>query len=78
MQRVLETMSSTYVGRGRVAHKAVSPLVRLVRHMANPDIPNDHMVTKAAYRGRTFNLEHRRWSGGRPARYPAMFHRCPV
>jgi len=54
-------MSSTYVGR--VAHKAVGPLVRLVRRMSNPDIPNDHTVTKVAYRGRTFNLEHRRWSG---------------
>ena len=60
MQRVLNLVTSTYVGR--VAHKAVSPLVHLMRHISHPDIPNDHAVTKVAYRGRTFNLEHRRWS----------------
>jgi FkbM family methyltransferase len=32
--------------------------------MSHPDIPDDHTVTKVAYRGRTFNLEHRRWSEG--------------
>ena len=60
MQRVLEVVSSTFVGR--VAHKAVSPFIHLVRHISHPDIPNDHTFTKVAYRGRTFNLEHRRWS----------------
>jgi FkbM family methyltransferase len=60
MQRVLQRMSSTYIGR--IAHKAVSPLVHLVRHFSNPDIPNHHTVTKVAYRGRSFILEHRRWS----------------
>jgi FkbM family methyltransferase len=60
MQRVLEVVYSTFVGR--VAHKAVSPFIHLLRRISNPDIPNDHSFTKVAYRGRTFNLEHRRWS----------------
>jgi FkbM family methyltransferase len=58
--RVLERVTSTFVGR--VAHRAISPLVHLVRHFSNPDIPNEHTVTRVAYRGRSFNLEHRRWS----------------
>jgi hypothetical protein len=33
-----------------------------LRRISNPDIPNEHTITKVAYRGRTFNLEHRRWS----------------
>jgi FkbM family methyltransferase len=60
MQRALELVTSTSIGR--FAHKAVSPFVRLLRRISNPDIPNDHVITKVAYRGRTFNLEHRRWS----------------
>jgi FkbM family methyltransferase len=60
MQRALELVTSTSIGR--VAHKAVSPFVRLLRRISNPDIPNDHVITKVAYRGCTFNLEHRRWS----------------
>jgi FkbM family methyltransferase len=60
MQRVLEVVSSTFVGR--VAHKAVSPFIHLARRISHPDIPNDHAFTKVAYRGHTFNLEHRRWS----------------
>jgi FkbM family methyltransferase len=60
MPRVLEAVSSTFFGRA--AHKAVSPFVHLARHISHPDIPNDHTFTKVAYRGRTFNLEHRRWS----------------
>jgi FkbM family methyltransferase len=60
MQRVLEVVTSNPFGRA--AHKAVSPLIRLLRRISNPDIPNDHTVTKVAYRGRTFNLELRRWS----------------
>jgi FkbM family methyltransferase len=60
MQRILEMVTSTYLGR--VAHKTVSPLVRRLRRISNPDIPNDHVITKVAYRGRNFNLEHRRWS----------------
>jgi FkbM family methyltransferase len=60
MQRVLDLVSSTYVGRA--AHKIVSPLVRLARRISNPDIPSDHTVTRVSYRGRTFNLVHRRWS----------------
>jgi FkbM family methyltransferase len=47
---------------GRAAHKAISPLVRRLRRISNPDIPNDHTIAKVAYRGRTFNLELRRWS----------------
>jgi FkbM family methyltransferase len=47
---------------GRAAHKAVSPVVHLFRRMSYPDIPNEHAITKVAYRGRSFNLEHRRWS----------------
>jgi FkbM family methyltransferase len=60
MQQVLELVTSTYFGRA--AHKAVSPLVHLFRRISNPNIPNDHTITKVAYRGHTFNLEHRRWS----------------
>jgi len=60
MQRVVELLSSTYIGR--VAHKTVSPFIRLARRISNPDIPNDHTVTQVAYRDRTFNLVHRRWS----------------
>jgi FkbM family methyltransferase len=60
MQRVLERVTSTFVGR--VAHKAASPFVHLLRRIWNPDIPEDHTFTRVAYRGRTFNLEHRRWS----------------
>ena len=60
MQQVLELVTSSYFGRA--AHKAVSPLVHLFRRISNPDIPNDHTITKVAYRGHTFNLEHRRWS----------------
>jgi FkbM family methyltransferase len=60
MQRVLEVVSSTFVGR--VAHKAVSPFIHLARRISHPDIPNDHTFTKVAHRGHTFNLEHRRWS----------------
>ena len=60
MQRVLDVVTSTFVGR--VAHKTVSPIVQLWRRISNPDIPNDHTFTKVSHRGRTFNLEHRRWS----------------
>lgn len=60
MQRVLNLVTSNPFGRA--AHKAVSPVVHLFRRMSNPDIPNEHAITKVAYRGRTFNLEHRRWS----------------
>jgi FkbM family methyltransferase len=60
MQRVLNLVVSTPFGR--IAHKAVSPLVHLVRQISHPDVPNDHAVSKVTYRGRTFNLEHRRWS----------------
>jgi len=60
MQRVLELVTSNPFGRA--AYKAVSPLVHLFRRISNPDIPNDHTTTRVAYRGRTFNLEHRRWS----------------
>jgi len=61
MQRPLELIASSYIGR--VAHKTLSPLVHLARHISNPDIPNHHTVTRVSYRGRHFNLEHRRWSG---------------
>lgn len=60
MQRVVELVTSNPLGRA--AHKAISPLVRKLRSISNPGIPNDHTVTKVAYRGRTFNLELRRWS----------------
>lgn len=60
MQRALNLVTSTYIGR--VAHKTVGPLVRLARRISNPDIPNDHTVTRVSYRGRTFNLVHRRWT----------------
>ncbi|HWW98296.1 MAG TPA: FkbM family methyltransferase [Edaphobacter sp.] len=60
MQRVMDLVTST--GFGRVAHKTVSPLIHLLRRISNPDISNDHIITRVAYRGRTFNLEHRRWS----------------
>ncbi len=36
----------------------------LFRRISNPDVPSDHTITKVAYRGRTFNLLHRRWNGG--------------
>ena len=62
MQRVLELVTSNPVGR--VAHKTVSPFVRLFRRLSNPEVPSDHTITKVAYRGRTFNLLHRRWNGG--------------
>src|SRR5882672_9961993 len=60
MQQVLELVTSSYFGRA--AHKAVSPFVHPFRRISNPNIPNDHTITKVAYRGQTFNLEHRRWS----------------
>jgi FkbM family methyltransferase len=60
MQRALELVTSTPIGR--VAYKTVSPFVRLARRISNPDIPNDHALTKVTYRGRTFNLLHRRWT----------------
>lgn len=60
MQRVSELVLSNPFGR--VATRAVSPFVRLVRRISHPDVPNDHMVTKVSYRGRTFNLVHRRWT----------------
>src|SRR5260370_33764880 len=60
MQRVLELATSTHFGRA--AHKVVSPLIHLLRHVSSPYIPNEHIITTVAYRGRTFNLEHRRWS----------------
>jgi FkbM family methyltransferase len=60
MQRVLNLVTSNPFGRA--AHKAVSPVVHLFRRMSYPDIPNEHAITRVAYRGRSFNLEHRRWS----------------
>jgi FkbM family methyltransferase len=60
MQRVPELVTSNPFGRA--AHKAVSPVVRLFRRMSHPDIPNEHAITRVTYRGRTFSLEHRRWS----------------
>ena len=47
---------------GRLAYRAARPLIRFARRTANPGLPNDRKITKVAYRGREFSLQHRRWS----------------
>lgn len=47
---------------GRAIFKTVRPIVHLMRRMANPGIPPDLMISKAAYRGRKFSFLHRRWN----------------
>ena len=47
---------------GRLAYRAVRPLIRFARRATNPDLPNDRKITKVTYRDREFSLQHRRWS----------------
>jgi FkbM family methyltransferase len=47
---------------GRVAFKAVRPVVHLMRRISNPGIPNDLTTSKVTYRDRQFSIIHRRWS----------------
>lgn len=56
---VLDRFASNSVGR--LMFKSVQPLVHAVRHFAHPDLPNEHMVTRASYNDRQFSIRHRRW-----------------
>lgn len=60
MTGAIDRVTSTPAGR--VAFKAVRPIIHLVRRMANPGVSPDLMVSKVAYRDRQFSILHRRWS----------------
>lgn len=60
MTGVMDRVTSTPAGR--VAFKAVRPVLHLMRRMTNPGISTDLMTTRVAYRDRRFSILHRRWS----------------
>jgi FkbM family methyltransferase len=60
MTGVIDRVTSTPAGR--LAFKAVRPILHLVRRMTHPGVAADLMVSKVAYRDRQFSLLHRRWS----------------
>ncbi|HEU5342012.1 FkbM family methyltransferase [Edaphobacter sp.] len=47
---------------GRIAYRTLRPLVHLTRRLSHPGLPNNRQITKVAYRGRQFRLQHRRWN----------------
>lgn len=59
---------------GRLAYRAVRPFIRFARRTANPGLPNDRKITKVAYRGREFSIEHRRWSNSDAMAIDQCFH----
>lgn len=60
MANTIERITSNPVGR--LMFKTVQPFVHAARHMAHPDLPNDHRMTRVSYRNREFSIRHRRWS----------------
>lgn len=58
MTAIIDRITSTPPGRR--AFQAVRPLVHLMRHVVNPSIPTDHMISRVSYRDRQFSILHRR------------------
>jgi FkbM family methyltransferase len=56
----------TATSLGRLTYQAAKPFVRFVRHLAHPDLPNEHMRTTVSHRGKQFDIRHRRWSQADP------------
>lgn len=50
---------------GRLAFKAVRPMLHFMRRVANPHISTNQMISKVAYRDRKFSIQHRRTSADR-------------
>lgn len=60
MSTVFDRFVSNSVGR--LMFKSVQPIVHAARHVTHPDLPNDHMITRASYGNRQFSIRHRRWT----------------
>src|ERR1700754_1635376 len=56
----------TATSLGRLTYLAAKPFVHFVRHLAHPDLPNEHMRTTVSHRGKRFDIRHRRWSQADP------------
>ena len=56
--RAIESFASTKAGHA--VFKIVQPAVHFIRRMANPNLPLDREITKVAYRGKEFAIQHRR------------------
>jgi FkbM family methyltransferase len=61
---------------GKLAVRLAQPFVHKLRRARHPDIPVDHMMTNAEYRGQKFAIEHRRWNEGDKAAVEQCFNKA--